>query len=103
MPLCGRPTGSNSLVRKVGQLVHLPGTACLGSPTVRQALPAQTVDATLVCSLLASLEPQCLSGTLIQAQRDLVELRLRDGGQGAGRVDLEPEPAAALRREHHLS
>jgi hypothetical protein len=43
----------------------------------RKSMPAQTVDATLACSLLAGVwKPRGLSGTSIQAQRDLVELRL---------------------------
>ncbi len=35
---------------------------------------------TCLQSTCRSLETQCLSGTLIQAPRDLVELRLRDVG-----------------------
>jgi hypothetical protein len=36
---------------------------------------------TFLQSTCRSPEAECLSGTLIQAQRDLVELRMRDGGQ----------------------
>jgi hypothetical protein len=38
-----------------------------------------------------SLKSQCLSWTLIQAQRDLVELRLRDGGQVGSSREVLPQ------------
>ena len=48
----------------------------------RFAVPTQMVNATLACSLSARVSnPKVFSGALIQAQRDLVELRLSDGSE----------------------
>ena len=63
-------------------------------PLVRFRLPAQMVDATLADAVLlckggVGMKPNGFSWALIQAQRDLVELRLRmDGQVGASREVL---------------
>ena len=50
------------------------------------------VDATLAKFTRGSFESQCFSGSLIQAQRDMVELRLRKTRQvGASRKVLPQE------------
>src|SRR5215470_1106659 len=56
------------------------------------ALPAQMVDATLAWSLLAGVSnSKVFSRALVQAQRDLVELRLSDGRQVGSSREVLPQ------------